>query len=120
LPTISAALADSAAIPCTYNVITLIEIEITMATATLLRDTTYQLRIDEKTKKASFAVFRELGITPAEAVRVFLNRVAQTKSIPFSLNVPNAKTLKVFTESDSGIGLKRAKNAKDLYKQLGI
>jgi DNA-damage-inducible protein J len=91
-----------------------------MTTATALRDTTYQLRIDGATKQASFAVFRDLGITPAEAMRVFLNRVVQTKSIPFSLNVPNAETLKIFAESDAGIGLTRAKNTQDLYKQLGI
>ena len=90
-----------------------------MAT-TALRDSTYQLRIDGQTKQASFAVFRELGITPAEAMRVFLHRVALTKSIPFSLNVPNDETLKVFAESDAGIGLHRAKDAPDLYKQLGI
>jgi DNA-damage-inducible protein J len=89
-------------------------------TATALRDTTYQLRIDGHTKRASFAVFRDLGMTPAEAMRVFLHRVAQTKSIPFSLNVPNTETLKVLAESDAGIVLNRAKDAQDLYKQLGI
>lgn len=91
-----------------------------MTIAARPRDTTYQIRIDGHTKRMSFAVFRDLGITPAEAMRVFLNRVAQTKSIPFSLNVPNAETLKVFAESDAGVGLNRAKNAQDLYSQLGI
>ena len=91
-----------------------------MTATTALRDTTYQLRIDGKTKQASFAVFRDLGMTPAEGMRVFLTRVAQTKSIPFSLNVPNAETLQVFADSDAGIGLHHAKDAKDLYAQLGI
>lgn len=91
-----------------------------MTTTTPKRDSTYQLRIDEKTKQASFAVFRDLGMTPAEGMRVFLTHVAQTKSIPFSLRVPNTETLHVFADSDAGIGLNHAKDAKDLYDQLGI
>jgi DNA-damage-inducible protein J len=90
-----------------------------MNTSTL-RDSTYQIRIDETTKRESFAVFQELGMTPAEGVRVFLRMVAVTKSIPFSLNVPNAKTKKVLQDSDAKVGVHKAKNAEDLFNQIGI
>ena len=79
---------------------------------------TYQLRIDQQTKDASFAVFRELGMTPAEGMRIFLTKVAKSRSIPFAVNIPNASTAKVL--ADAGVGLNRAKNATDLFQQLGV
>ena len=81
---------------------------------------TYQLRIDQQTKDASFAVFRELGMTPAEGMRIFLTKVAKSRSIPFAVNIPNASTAKVLADADSDVGLNRAKNATDLFKQLGV
>ncbi|MDD2917011.1 MAG: type II toxin-antitoxin system RelB/DinJ family antitoxin [Candidatus Gracilibacteria bacterium] len=89
-------------------------------TTTARRDTTYQIRIDELTKKESFNVFHDLGITPAEGIRVFLRQVANTHSIPFSIHVPNEKTRKVLDNARSGIDVHTANNADDLFHQLGM
>lgn len=45
----------------------------------------YQIRLDSQEKKQAFAVFKQLGITPAQAVRLFFKQVVITKSIPFSI-----------------------------------
>ena len=45
----------------------------------------YQIRLDSQEKKQAFAVFKHLGITPAQAVRLFFKQVVLTKSIPFSI-----------------------------------
>ena len=45
----------------------------------------YQIRLDSQEKKHAFAVFKQLGITPAQAVRLFFKQVVLTKSIPFSI-----------------------------------
>ena len=49
----------------------------------------YQVRLDSQEKKRAFAVFKQLGITPAQAVRVFFKQVVLTKSIPFSIENQN-------------------------------
>ena len=49
----------------------------------------YQIRLDSQEKKQAFAVFKQLGITPAQAVRLFFKQVAITKSIPFSIENQN-------------------------------
>ena len=49
----------------------------------------YQIRLDSKEKKQAFAVFMQLGITPAQAVRLFFKQVVITKSIPFSIENQN-------------------------------
>jgi len=49
----------------------------------------YQIRLDSQEKKQAFAVFKQLGITPAQAVRLFFRQVVLTKSIPFSIENQN-------------------------------
>ena len=49
----------------------------------------YQVRLDSQEKKQAFAVFKQLGITPAQAVRLFFKQVVLTKSIPFSIEHQN-------------------------------
>ena len=49
----------------------------------------YQIRLDSQEKKQAFAVFKQLGITLAQAVRLFFKQVVITKSIPFSIENQN-------------------------------
>lgn len=86
----------------------------------MTQDTTYQLRIDQRIKDASFAVFRELGMTPAEGMRIFLTKVAKTKSIPFPVNLPNVETAQVLADSEKGVGLNHSKDEQDFFKQVGL
>jgi addiction module RelB/DinJ family antitoxin len=51
----------------------------------MARDTTVQFRVDSEIKEEAFAVFREIGITPSEAVRVFFKQVQKTRTLPFVL-----------------------------------
>lgn len=58
----------------------------------------YQVRLDSQEKKHAFAVFKQLGITPAQAVRLFFKQVVLTKSIPFAIenqNIDMEQLLKV-------------------------
>lgn len=44
----------------------------------------YQIRLDEQEKQETFAVFSELGITPAEAVKLFFARPHHTdNALPY-------------------------------------
>jgi addiction module RelB/DinJ family antitoxin len=103
-------------IQCHYKLIFILQ----NMTATLKRDTTYQIRIDEATKRESFSVFHDLGMTPAEGIRVFLRQVANTHSIPFPIHIPNEKTRKVLDNTRNNIDVHEAKDSDDLFRQLGI
>ncbi|AOA58501.1 type II toxin-antitoxin system RelB/DinJ family antitoxin [Acinetobacter larvae] len=52
----------------------------------------YQVRLDSQEKKQAFAVFKQLGITPAQAVRLFFKQVVLTKSIPFAIENQSINT----------------------------
>lgn len=67
----------------------------------------YQVRLDSQEKKQAFAVFKQLGITPAQAVRLFFKQVVLTKSIPFaienqSINMEQLLKLKKIKQEQSG------------------
>ena len=56
----------------------------------MARDTTVQFRVDSIVKEDAFAVFREMGISPSEAVRVFFRQVQITRTIPFAVSADTA------------------------------
>ena len=45
-------------------------------------DTTIQFRMNSTVKDGAFAVLREMGISPSEALRVFMTQVYKTRSMP--------------------------------------
>lgn len=49
------------------------------------RTEVYQVRLDVHEKKQAFAVFKQLGISPAQAIRLFFRQVVVTRSIPFAI-----------------------------------
>lgn len=51
----------------------------------MTNSTVYQFRIDPYDKQQAFAVFDSLGINPAQAIRLFLKQVSETKQLPFNL-----------------------------------
>ncbi|MBS9773797.1 MAG: type II toxin-antitoxin system RelB/DinJ family antitoxin [Tenacibaculum sp.] len=46
----------------------------------------YNIRLDEELKETAFSVFDSYGISPAQAIRLFLKQVAHTRAIPLSLD----------------------------------
>ncbi len=52
----------------------------------------YQFRLDTALRDEAFSVFNELGMNPAEGLRVFLKQVALTRSIPFTIQAKAPKS----------------------------
>ena len=79
----------------------------------------YQFRIDEQEKAETFAILKELGIKPAQAVRLFFRQVRQTKSIPFPIeHTPNAATEKSLLLPDEEKGYERSDSVEALFADL--
>lgn len=88
---------------------------------TMSRSVTYQIRIDEEEKQNTFKVFNDLGITPAQAIKMFFSQVRRTHSIPFPIEKnPNAETIEAIREAKNGENLVVCKDANDLFDKLGI
>lgn len=82
--------------------------------------TTVQTRIDEALKKQAVMVLAEMGLTISDVVRVVLTRIAQEKALPFEWHTPNTLTIETLNKSERGVAVFHAKDADDLFQQLGI
>jgi DNA-damage-inducible protein J len=86
--------------------------------AIMTHGATVQLRVNSTTKDRSFSVFKKHGLTLTDGIRLYLERVASTNEIPFSLNIPNAETQQALHDADAGIGITRYAEPQDLYAHL--
>lgn len=77
-------------------------------------------RVDETLKNEAAAVLATMGLTVSDVVRMTLTRVAKDKALPFDLSVPNRLTKETLAKSERGEGLHKARDADELFKELGI
>ena len=61
-----------------------------------------------------------MGLTVSDVVRIALTKIATEKALPFDLRVPNKLTAETLAKSERGEDVHHAKDAADLFKQLGI
>ena len=86
-----------------------------MAVTTFVR-----ARIDEKLKNEAAAVLADMGLTVSDVVRIALTKIAKEKALPFEMRVPNGLTAQTLAKSERGEDVHHAKDADDLFNQLGI
>lgn len=86
----------------------------------MVATTFVRARIDETLKSEAAAVLAEMGLTVSDVVRIALTKIAKEKALPFEMRVPNALTAKTLAKSERGQELYHAKDADDLFEQLGI
>lgn len=77
-------------------------------------------RIDPTIKKKALKVFSQLGLSEAEAIRLFYAQVILHHGIPFPVRVPNAETLASFEESRKPEKLRSYKNFRELRAELEV
>ena len=77
-------------------------------------------RIDEKLKEEATAVLADMGLTVSDVVRIVLTKVAKEKALPFEMRVPKKLTAETLAKSERGEDIHHAKDANDLFEQLGI
>lgn len=78
----------------------------------------YQIRLDAQEKQQAFEVFKQLGLTPAQAVRLFFKQVVLTQSIPFNIEHKNPITFKSQNASDQNNENYNDENYQDIFSEL--
>lgn len=66
----------------------------------------FNIRMDENLKKRAFPVIESYGLTPAQAVKLFLNQIAVTQTIPISFEhnanrIPNTLTRRAIEDTET-------------------
>ena len=71
--------------------------------------TNYNIRLDQDLKDRAFSVIESYGLTPSQAIRLFLNQIADTNEIPLSFDYQpklNAQTIAAIAEVANSKGSK--------------
>jgi len=77
-------------------------------------------RIDENLKNEAASVLAGMGLTVSDVVRIALTKIAKEKALPFEMRIPNKLTMETLSKSERGEDIHHAKDADDLFNQLGI
>ena len=62
--------------------------------------TNYNIRLDQELRDRAFSVFESYGLTPSQAIKLFLNQVAETNTVPLSFDY-QATPSPIIQEGDS-------------------
>lgn len=76
---------------------------------------TVNARIELDLKIEAETILHHVGLSAAEAVRLFYKQVCLHQGLPFDVRIPNAKTLKAIQDADCGKAHK-IKNVAQLFK----
>jgi DNA-damage-inducible protein J len=89
-------------------------------------DTVY-MRIDPKLKASAETILSRLGLTPNEAINIFLNQVVLQRGLPFSVKMPpvtreeaEAALLERIGEAEESFATEPHLTIDDLKAKLGI
>ena len=73
-------------------------------------------RIEPKTKQKAEEVLRKLGLTPAEAIRIFYRQISLRGGLPFPVVIPNELTASTLEKSRRGEDLQEFDSLEDMFK----
>jgi DNA-damage-inducible protein J len=76
---------------------------------------TVRARINGKIREEASAVLAEIGLTPSDAFRLLMIRIAQDHSLPFDLLKPNKKTVEAINAAKEG----QVKSFSNLQELIG-
>jgi DNA-damage-inducible protein J len=78
---------------------------------------TISARIDQDIKKEATLVLAEMGLTPAEAFRIMMKRIAAENEMPFEVFVPNAETVEAIEACRRG-EVTTCSTVEELFERL--
>lgn len=80
-----------------------------------------QSRVNPALKREADALFLSIGLSTADAVRLFLQQSVNVGGLPFQPRAkqPNTQTQSAMRELEAGKG-KRSKRSSNFYDDLGI
>jgi len=75
------------------------------------------VKIDKKVKDKASIILATMGLTPSDALRFMMTRIAKEKSLSFDLLIPNEETIAAMKEARIG-KLKSSTSVDDLMANL--
>ncbi len=81
------------------------------------KSSTISARIDPLLKEKAEVILHKVGLSAAEAVRLFYSQICLNNGLPFESKIPNKITLKSLADSNNR-KTKKAKKIQDIFEDL--
>ncbi len=78
---------------------------------------TINARIEPALKLEAEAILHKVGLSSAEAIRLFYSQVCLQNGLPFEVKIPNKRTCDAMKELESGKG-ERFKTMQDVWDSI--
>ena len=78
---------------------------------------TINTRIEPRLKSQAETILHKVGLTSAEAVRLFYMQICLKKGLPFEVKIPNKATIKAIKDADNR-KTRKAKSVDELFEDL--
>lgn len=81
-----------------------------------------RVNVPDELKAEAIALYKDMGMTVSEAVRIFLAQSVNSGGLPFTphANRPNADTLKAFKEAEDISKLDKYDSVDDMFNDLDL
>jgi DNA-damage-inducible protein J len=86
----------------------------------MTKTSTISARIDPILKNKVDQVFKDLGLTAAQAITLFYKQVEYQRGLPFSVRIPTETTIKALEDAKLRRDLATFNNEEALFEDLGI
>ena len=80
-------------------------------------DSVICVRVDKKLKRQVTDILKDMGLTPSDAFRIMMTRIAAEKKLPFEPLIHNATTIAAMKEARAG-KMKSYKSVQALLADL--
>ena len=79
---------------------------------------TIRARVEPRLKREAEAVLKKIGLTPSEAITLFLTQVKLINGLPFPVRVPNAETKRALRDARARKDLETFETVSDWAKTV--
>ena len=86
----------------------------------MAKDAIVRARIEPELKEKVETILNKIGLTPSQAIKLFLKQVELINGLPFNLSIPNKITQKTFEDTDKDKNLIECKNVNGMVDKLEI
>ena len=80
---------------------------------------TIRARVEPELKREAELVLKSLGLSPADAIRLFYRQVTMRRGLPFAVELPNVETRDAMDEALEGKGLSEWPDLEALKRAHG-
>lgn len=86
----------------------------------MAKEATARARMDPDLKEKAESILEECGLNATQGINLFYRQIVMHQGLPFDVRIPNAASRRAMGEIETGEGLIRSDNAKDMFEDLGI